>query len=141
MSNTNEKIHKTKIINTTSYMAIPGLKLDGYKFIIDLVCKEFHVNKNEVFNRSRKREFVFARQVMMFIADFTFKYETLSEIGKAFGGYDHATVIHSKRAINDILFYDKYLHKKIMHVLEETTAIKGRFIQETNGRKKATLIA
>ena len=138
MSNINEKLHKKEIINKTSYMAIPGLKLDGYKFIIDLVCKEYNVTKQEVFARTRNREFVFPRQVMMYVADFVFKKETLSQIGSNFGGYHHATVIHAKKTVNDVLFYDKFHHKKIMHILEETCVIRSRFIQETNrNRRKA----
>lgn len=134
MSNIDEEVYKEKIIKTISVYAIPGLKLDGYIFIRDLVCKELRVHKDHVFRRSRKRKYVFARQVMMFLAHLSFKYETLSNIGDAFGGYDHATVLHSKRSVTDLISYDKHLHRTVMHLVDEVNTVKGRFTQHTNGK-------
>ncbi len=140
MQKTNGEIYKEKIIIPMSYMSIPGLKLDGYKFITDIVCKEFRVSKDDVFRRSRIRRYVFARHVMMYLAQFSFKTQTLTEIGDGFGGYNHATVLHAKRAVNDIVSYDKLMHEKVMKLLEQTAAVKKRFLQETKENRKATLL-
>ena len=140
MQKTNGEIYKEKIIIRMSYMSIPGLKLDGYKFITDIVCKEFRVSKDDVFRRSRIRRYVFARHVMMYLAQFSFKTQTLTEIGDGFGGYNHATVLHAKRAVNDIVSYDKLMHEKVMKLLEQTAAVKKRFLQETKENRKSTLL-
>ena len=62
--------------------------------IIETVCNHFNVSTSSVAGRSRKREFVVARQVSMYLAQ---KYTKMpaSRIGKLVGGRDHSTVIHS----------------------------------------------
>ncbi len=79
--------------------------------ILDTVCNHFSVTAAAVNGRSRKREFVVARQVSMYLAQ---KYTKMpaSRIGKLIGGRDHATVIHScsqvaKRMKVDKLFTDE----------------------------------
>lgn len=137
MSNTIEKVHKKE--NVVSYFAMPGLKLDGVKFITDIVCKEFEVCKEDVIDlRSRKREFAFPRHVMMFIAQITFEKYTLKQIGYLFGKYDHATVLHAKKAVLDLISYDKETNQKVVRILDEVNTCKFYFMQRTY-KRKATL--
>lgn len=79
--------------------------------ILDKVCAHFSVSQGSVSGRSRKREFVVARQVSMYLAQ---KYTNMpaSRIGKLIGGRDHSTVIHSctqveRRIKTDSLFHDE----------------------------------
>lgn len=62
--------------------------------ILDTVCQHFGVSSSAISSRSRKREYVVARQVSMYLAQ---KYTKMpaSRIGKLVGGRDHSTVIHS----------------------------------------------
>ena len=62
--------------------------------ILDTVCNHFNVTTAAVASRSRKRDYVTARQVSMYLAQ---KYTKMpaSRIGKLIGGRDHSTVIHS----------------------------------------------
>ena len=62
--------------------------------ILDTVCNHFGVSSSAISSRSRKREFVVARQVSMYLAQ---KYTKMpaSRIGKLVGGRDHSTVLHS----------------------------------------------
>jgi chromosomal replication initiator protein len=62
--------------------------------ILDKVCHHFGVSVDEVFSKSRKREYVTVRQVSMYLAQ---KYTRIpvARIGKLIGGRDHSTVIHS----------------------------------------------
>ena len=62
--------------------------------IIGAVCNHFNVTINDVNSRSRKREFVMARQVSMYLAQKYTKIPAI-RIGKMVGGRDHSTVIHS----------------------------------------------
>lgn len=62
--------------------------------IIETVCNHFNVSPSAVGGKSRKRDFVVARQVSMYLAQ---KYTKMpaSRIGKLVGNRDHSTVIHS----------------------------------------------
>jgi chromosomal replication initiator protein len=62
--------------------------------IINTVCQHFNVSTSAINSRSRKKDFVTARQVSMYLAQ---KYTKMpaSRIGKLVGGRDHSTVIHS----------------------------------------------
>ena len=74
--------------------------------IIDAVCKQFDVSSTAIGSRSRKHDFVVARQVAMYLAQ---KYTnmSISRIGRLVGGRDHATVIHSCNQVEKRLKTDK----------------------------------
>ena len=79
--------------------------------IMDKVCVHFNGSTTSVTGRSRKHEYVVARQVSMYLAQ---KYTNMpaSRIGKLVGGRDHSTVIHScsqveKRIKVDVSFSDE----------------------------------
>lgn len=92
-----------------------AVKIDDEPLTIDdimnVVCNHFNVSTAAVSGRSRKKEYVVARQVSMYLAQ---KYTKMpaSRIGKLVGGRDHSTVIHSctqveTRIKNDRLFKDE----------------------------------
>ena len=74
--------------------------------ILEKVCHHYGVSQQNVFSRSRKRDFVLVRQVSMYLAQ---KYTKMpaSRIGQLIGGRDHSTVIHSCTAIEQRLKVDK----------------------------------
>ena len=74
--------------------------------ILEKVCHHYGVSQQNVFSRSRKRDFVLVRQVSMYLAQ---KYTKMpaSRIGQLIGGRDHSTVIHSCTAIEQPLKVDK----------------------------------
>ena len=74
--------------------------------ILEKVCHHYGVSQQNVFSRSRKRDFVLVRQVSMYLAQ---KYTKMpaSRIGQLIGGRDHSTVIHSCTAVEQRLKVDK----------------------------------
>lgn len=73
-----------------------------------------HFSLPEDFNsdRTRKREYVYARQIaMMLISKYT-KF-SLGKIGQEFGGRDHATVLHSKRTIQNLCEGSKKIREEV----------------------------
>jgi chromosomal replication initiator protein len=68
-----------------------------------------------VAGRSRKREFVVARQVSMYLAQ---KYTKMpaSRIGKLVGGRDHSTVIHSCSQVEQRLKTDKAFSAEVSSI-------------------------
>lgn len=83
--------------------------------IIETVCNHFNVAATSVASRSRKREFVVARQVSMYLAQ---KYTKMpaSRIGKLVGGRDHSTVIHSCSQVESRLKIDKAFSAEIVSI-------------------------
>ena len=87
-----------------------AVKVDNHPLTVDdileKVCQHFNVTQQNVFSKSRKREYVQARQVSMYLAQ---KYTKIpsARIGKLIGGRDHSTVIHSCSTIEQRLKVDK----------------------------------
>ena len=74
--------------------------------ILEKVCDHYNVPQQQVFSRSRKRDFVLVRQISMYLAQ---KYTKMpaGRIGQLIGGRDHSTVIHSCSTIEQRLKVDK----------------------------------
>ena len=87
--------------------------------ILERVCRHFNVTTQQVMSRSRKRDYVSARQMSMYFAQ---KYTKMpaSRIGQLIGGRDHSTVIHSCTAIEQRLKVDKAF-------VAEVTSIENSF--------------
>lgn len=87
-----------------------AVKVDNHPLTVDdileKVCGHYNVAQQNVFSKSRKREYVVVRQVSMYLAQ---KYTKMpaSRIGQLIGGRDHSTVIHSCSTIEQRLKVDK----------------------------------
>lgn len=73
--------------------------------IVETVCHHYNVTVTAVNSKSRKRNYVVARQVTMYLAQ---KYTKMpaSRIGKLVGNRDHSTVIHSCSKVEERLKID-----------------------------------
>jgi chromosomal replication initiator protein len=87
-----------------------AVKVDNHPLtiddILDTVCRHYNVTQQNVFGKSRKRVFVQARQISMYLAQKFTKMPT-SRIGQLIGGRDHSTVLHSCSAVEQRLKVDK----------------------------------
>ncbi len=87
-----------------------AVKVDNHPLTVDdileTVCQHYHVTPQNVFSKSRKRDYVQARQVSMYLAQKFTKMPT-SRIGQLIGGRDHSTVIHSCTTVEQRLKVDK----------------------------------
>jgi len=79
-------------------------------------------------NKTRKREYVYARQIGMLLIN---KYTnfTLERIGLEFGNKDHATVLHSKRTILNLMDSSKKIKEEVNN-LERLILYKIKVIVE-----------
>lgn len=75
------------------------------EYIQKIVCEYFEVPIDKLKEKTRKRQFVQARQLSMYLAK-NYTKNSLKVIGKYFGGRDHSTVIHSCQSIKDLLDTD-----------------------------------
>ena len=74
--------------------------------IVKVVCNHYDMDESSIHNKSRKREFVQARQIAMFLAKKYTDYST-AKIGLIIGGKDHATVLHACRCVENQVSVDK----------------------------------
>lgn len=96
-----------------------AVKIDNEPLTIDDILEKvghhFNVTTQNINSRSRKRDFVLARQVSMYLAQ---KYTKMpaSRIGKLVGGRDHSTVIHSCSQVEQRLKVDKAFCEEISSI-------------------------
>jgi chromosomal replication initiator protein len=74
-------------------------------YLQKLVTEYYNVDLVGLKSKSRKKELVVARQVVMYLAK-QYTNHTLKSIGYYCGGRDHSTVIHAIQAVNDMLDID-----------------------------------
>jgi chromosomal replication initiator protein len=85
--------------------------------IVDIqkaVCEYFSVSHNELIGKRRDQKVVKPRQVAMYICK-EFTGASYPEIGQAFGGRDHTTVMHSCRKI-DANIEDPYFRTSLDNI-------------------------
>ncbi|MBO5713407.1 MAG: chromosomal replication initiator protein DnaA [Clostridia bacterium] len=70
--------------------------------IIDTVCNFYGVSKADVLSKKRNKEIAEARQVCAYLMTELMSIPLVT-VGQALGGRDHATVIHSREKINDLI--------------------------------------
>ncbi len=96
-----------------------AVKVDNHPLtvddIVEKVCDHYGVSQQNVFSRSRKRDYVLVRQVSMYLAQ---KYTKMpaSRIGQLIGGRDHSTVIHSCSTVEQRLKVDKTFYAELSSI-------------------------
>lgn len=83
--------------------------------VVQTVSDFYNVDTEQVYSKTRKRNIVKPRQVVMFILreDYSFAYPA---IGDKIGGRDHTTVIHSYKKIKDELKTDGDLVREVNQI-------------------------
>ncbi len=87
-----------------------------------MVCDYFGLKIQDIKARKRTKEIANARQIAMYIT----KQQThlsLSEIGRYFGGKDHATVIYACKQIEDKRGKDENLNKSVENIIRRITGV------------------
>ena len=83
--------------------------------ILEKVCQHYHVAPEDVSGKSRKRDFVVARQVSMYLAQKHTKMPA-SRIGKLIAGRDHSTVLHSCEKVEGRMKVDRQFQDEIISI-------------------------
>ena len=85
------------------------------KEVIKLISNFYNVNEESVYDKTRKKEVVKPRQVIMYILreDFNVSFPS---IGEKMGGRDHTTVIHSCDKVKEDLKTDTTLMEEISQI-------------------------
>ncbi|MFA5997776.1 MAG: chromosomal replication initiator protein DnaA [Candidatus Paceibacterota bacterium] len=85
------------------------------KNVVDKVAEYYGIDEESIYEKTRRREVVRPRQVIMYLLreDFSISYPT---IGTKLGGRDHTTVIHSCEKIKREVIVDSDLAKEIQNI-------------------------
>jgi len=83
--------------------------------VVEKVARYYDIDHNGIYEKTRRKEVVKPRQIIMYILreDFQISYPA---IGKKMGGRDHTTVIHSCEKIKNELKTDNELEEEITQV-------------------------
>lgn len=90
-------------------------KLIAPKDVIKMIADFYNINENSIYEKTRKKEVVRPRQVVMYILrkDFNISYPS---IGEKLGGRDHTTVIHSCEKIENDLKENQLLAQELTQI-------------------------
>jgi chromosomal replication initiator protein len=90
-------------------------KTVSVKNVVSKVAEFYGIDEESIYEKTRRKEVVRPRQVIMYILreDFSVSYPT---IGTKLGGRDHTTVIHSCEKIKREVAEDAVLAKEIQDV-------------------------
>lgn len=90
-------------------------KLLSVKDLVERVARYYDIDAATIYEKTRKKEVVKPRQIIMFIMreDFRISYPT---IGNKLGGRDHTTVIHSCEKIRNDLSASNTLQQEVEEI-------------------------
>ena len=88
------------------------------------VCKYYNITPNQILAISRKKQFVFPRQVAMYLSNLLIPSMSLKDIASYYQRKDHTTAIHAIKMIEKKFNEDKSFRIEIEHLIKE--------IKETN---------
>lgn len=90
-------------------------KTISVKNVVDKVAEFYGISEDSIYEKTRRREVVRPRQIIMYILreDFHVSYPT---IGSKLGDRDHTTVIHSCEKIKREILVDTELAKEIQNI-------------------------
>lgn len=104
------QIHSQRIVSTDT--------------ILNTVAEHFHIKKEDILSKSRKKDIAVPRQITMYLIREELKL-TFPNIGESLGGKDHSTVMHAWNKIKKDLVANYTLEQDI-------TMIKNKLYNEEN---------
>lgn len=107
----NRELNLNEIKNILKNNAKPK-KLLSIKEVVKTVSDYYSIDEDSIYNKTRKKEVVRPRQVVMYILreDFGISFPS---IGEKLGGRDHTTVIHSYEKVKGELKTDALLSQEV----------------------------
>lgn len=97
---------------------VTGIELVSTSHIENYVCQQFNTTFDRINNRSRNKEIMIVRQIIMTMYRH-FTDLSLREIGLIFNkNFDHCSVFHNVKTINNLRQFDKQLDNKIIKIEE-----------------------
>ena len=88
------------------------------KHLIGMVCRYFEVPEADIFGKSRKRELVIPRQIIMYLLreDGRVSYPS---IGQEIGQRDHTTAMHAHEKIKEAIETDERIRRDVLTIRQQ----------------------
>ena len=83
-----------------------------YKKLVSVVANYYNVDEENIYKKTRKKEYVYPRQIIMYLLREDFNY-SFPNIGEKIGGRDHTTAMHSYEKVKEDLKENPLLEKEI----------------------------
>ena len=105
-----------KKMNPYSYVGTQKLPLIEANLMLNIICKDFKVSKDDLFGESRKRELVIPRHIAQYLIRTKLRM-SIKKIGTMFNR-DHTSIIHSTRLVTNFVEakydnpYKSYINSK-----------------------------
>jgi len=87
--------------------------------IMQKVCVYYDITQAEIFDKTRKKNISFPRQIAMYLSNLLIPQLSLKEIAQYYKRKDHTTVLHAKRTIEEQFKNDKELRIRIELLIKE----------------------
>ena len=81
------------------------------------MAEHFDVRLADMTSKRRPANIAFPRQIAMYLARELTK-TSLTEIGEAFGGRDHGTVLHAHRLVKEKMLKDERATRQVVSFLD-----------------------
>lgn len=83
------------------------------------VCEEYNITTNQLFDKTRKKNIAFPRQIAMYLSNLLIPQLSLKEIAQYYKRKDHTTVLHAKKTIESQFKADRELRILIERLINE----------------------
>ena len=105
--------------------------------IIKTVCEHLSIDFDRFNSTERTREIAQARQIAMYLSKQHTK-APLTTIGSAIGGRNHATVLHSCKAVSNLMETDKQFRRIVEEIEKKVVAqyLRGKSKEERPKRRE-----
>ena len=87
-------------------------RLPGCRDILSTVAGSLNLRPEDILGNKRRADLVFARQMAMYLCRQRLGL-SYPELGRAFGGKDHSTVIHAIKKIKKLMEIDKTVYRLV----------------------------
>jgi len=87
--------------------------------IMQKVCEAYNLNPNQIFDKTRKKNIAFPRQIAMYLSNLLIPQLSLKDIAQYYKRKDHTTVLHAKKTIEEHFKQDNDFRIQIEKIIKE----------------------
>ncbi len=87
--------------------------------IMQKVCEAYNITSTQIFDKTRKKNIAFPRQIAMYLSNLLITQLSLKEIAQYYQRKDHTTVLHAKKTIEKQFKEDRELRIQIEKLIKD----------------------
>lgn len=116
-----ELVSNNQVINAEVLQLLDSTEARSENFIQkleEIMCTSYGITNASIYIKTRKREIMSTRQIIMWTIKITYPSLGLSNIGRRYGK-DHSTVLHAMKVTNWRLSTERELRETLLNIFEE----------------------